>query len=62
MKKKCGLVEDEQRRRRDADHDTQLQRYQNVRKELENTHNLERVKLEKAFGKQLLAQKTMLAN
>jgi hypothetical protein len=32
-----------------------LQRYMNIKKELENAQNLERIKLEKLFGKQILA-------
>jgi hypothetical protein len=38
-----------------------LQRYQNVKRELEIQQNLERVKLETQFGKQMLAGYTSLS-
>ncbi len=46
---------------RDQDHAKLLQRYQNVKKELELQQNLERIKLEKLFGKQILASQTSLS-
>ena len=60
LRKKCegGLAAD--RTLRDQEHTKLLQRYNNVKKELDTQQNLERVKLEKLFGKQLLASQTSL--
>ena len=44
---------------REQEQDKMLQRYQNVKKELENQQNLERIKIEKLFGKQLLASQSL---
>lgn len=46
---------------REQQHEKMLQRYQNVKKELETQQNLERIKLEKLFSKQLLASQTSLS-
>ena len=54
-----GLAGD--RTGREQQHEKMLQRYQNVKKELETQQNLERIKLEKLFGKQLLASQTSLS-
>lgn len=55
LRKKCDGVLNEMRRTRDIEHEKMLQRYANVKKELESQQGLERVKLEKLFGKQMLA-------
>lgn len=55
LRAKCEAVANELRREREQEHEKMLQRYQNVKKELENQQNLERIKLEKLFGKQMLA-------
>jgi hypothetical protein len=48
---KCEAIQNADRLLREQEHTKLLQRYQNVKKELEMQQNLERVKLENLFGK-----------
>ncbi len=61
LKKKLEGMANADRKLRDQQHKKMLQRYQNVKKEIENQQNLERIRQEKFFGKQLLAQKSSLS-
>lgn len=61
LRKKAENALHEDRNLRDEEHMKMLQRYQNVKRELETQQNLERIKLEKQFGKQILAQQTSLS-
>jgi len=51
LKKKLEAIQVGQMKQREADHTKLLQRYQNVKKELESQQNLERVKFDKTFSK-----------
>ena len=55
LRKKQEALEKEMMRTREREHEQMLQRYQNVKKELENQQNLDRIRLEKTFGKQMQA-------
>ncbi len=46
-------------RTREREHEQMLQRYQNVKKELENQQTLDRIKFDKIFGKQMQASQTV---
>lgn len=61
LKKKCDGQMNEERSSRQIEQDKMLQRYQNVKKELESQQSLERIKMEKLFGKQMLAAKSSLS-
>lgn len=61
LKKKCDQSLTQDRNQREQQHKQMLQRYQNVKTQLEIQHNLERVKLEKLFGKQILASQSSLS-
>jgi len=52
LKKKLEANLNERLKLRETEHNKLLQRYQNVKKEIENQQNLERVKFEKAFQNQ----------
>ena len=49
LRKKIETGMNERLKQREIEHNKLLQRYQNVKKELENQQNLERIKVEKAF-------------
>eukprot|EP00347_Sterkiella_histriomuscorum_P016858 403351580 len=49
------------RKRRDQDSQLLLQKFNNSKREMETNQNLERIKHEKQFGKQLLASQTSLS-
>lgn len=51
LKKKLEAVQVGQYKQREVEHNKLLQRYQNVKKELENQQNLERIKFEKSNGR-----------
>jgi hypothetical protein len=51
LRKKCENALNEDRTLRDEQQLKMVQRYNNVKRELENQQNLERIKLEKQFGK-----------
>lgn len=51
LKKKCDAVINGDDKTRIEDETKMLQRYQNVKKELETQQNLERIKLETLLGK-----------
>ena len=57
-KKQDNLIR-EMTRLREREHEQMLQRYQNVKKELESQQNLDRVRLENTFGKQMQAHQTV---
>ena len=61
LKKKLDGIMNEERRLREQEQDKMIQRYQNVKKELETQQNLDRIKQEKLFGKQILAAQTSLS-
>ncbi|CDW84238.1 UNKNOWN [Stylonychia lemnae] len=61
LRKKCEGQMAEDRKLREQQQEKMLQRYMNIKKELENAQNLERIKLEKLFGKQILASQTSLS-
>eukprot|EP00347_Sterkiella_histriomuscorum_P006204 403353664 len=61
LRKKCENSLNEDRNLRDDQHMKMLQRYQNVKREQENQQNLERIRTEKQFGKQILASQTSLS-
>lgn len=52
LKKKIEATENEDMKQRDSDFDVLQKRFQNVRKEQETAHNVERAKLEKQLTKQ----------
>jgi hypothetical protein len=47
LKKKMDTMENNSMKQREGEHNKLLQRYQNVKKELDNQQNLERIKFEK---------------
>lgn len=49
LKKKLEANLNERLKLRETEHNKLLQRYQNVKKEIENQQNIERIKFEKAF-------------
>lgn len=49
LRKKIETGMNERLKQREIEHNKLLQRYQNVKKELENQQNLERIKVEKSF-------------
>ncbi len=61
LRKKLEGALQEERNTRDADHEKLLQRYQNVKKELDTQHNLERARLETQIQKSQLANQTSLS-
>lgn len=52
LKKKLEANLNERLKLRETEHNKLLQRYQNVKKEIENQQNIERIKFEKAFQNQ----------
>jgi len=61
LRKKCDNQMSEDRKMREQQHEKMLQKYQNVKREIDSQQSLERIKLEKLFGKQLLASQTSLS-
>jgi len=61
LKAKCEATMNADRKEREQENNKLLLRYQNVKKELDTQQNLERIKLEKLFGKQILASQTSLS-
>ena len=55
------MIMNEDKINRDDADEKMSQRYANVKKELDNQHTLERIKLEKLFGKQMLASLTVFS-
>lgn len=54
LKKKLEANLNERLKLRETEHNKLLQRYQNVKKEIENQQNIERIKFERAFkGQQM---------
>lgn len=49
LKKKLEGRMNERLKLREVEHNKILQRYQNVKKEIENQQNLERIRIEKAY-------------
>jgi hypothetical protein len=49
LKKKLEANLNDRLKLRETEHNKLLQRYQNVKKEIENQQNIERIKFEKAF-------------
>lgn len=49
LKKKLEANLNERLKLRETEHNKLLQRYQNVKKEIENQQNIERIKFERAF-------------
>ena len=62
MRKKQEMVMAEKLKIRDHEHNQLLQRYQNVKKELENQQNLERIKLEKQGNRPQTASRSQILN
>ena len=68
LKKKLEANLNERLKLRETEHNKLLQRYQNVKKEIENQQNLERIKFERAFNNQNIGrpatatQKSMMAS
>lgn len=50
LKKKLEGNLNERLKLRETEHNKLLQRYQNVKKEIENQQNIERIKFEKTYG------------
>ncbi|CDW87163.1 UNKNOWN [Stylonychia lemnae] len=61
LRKKCDNSMSEDRKLREQQHEKMLQKYSNVKREIESQQSLERIKLEKLFGKQLLASQSSLS-
>lgn len=61
-RKKQEAVMSEKLKIRDHEHNQLLQRYQNVKKELENQQNLERIKLEKQGSRPGTASRSQILN
>lgn len=62
-KKRLELRMNERLKEREIEHNKILQRYQNVKKEIENQQNLERIKKEKAFNvRPSTASRSMMAS
>jgi regulatory protein YycH of two-component signal transduction system YycFG len=55
LRKNLEAIEHAERKQRESDSEKMLQRYQNVKKALENQQNVERVKLEKLIGNKMQA-------
>lgn len=53
LKKKLEANLNERLKLRETEHNKLLQRYQNVKKEIENQQNLERIRFEKMMGQKL---------
>ncbi len=61
MRKKLEGIQSEQMKLRETEHNKLLQRYQNVKKELENQQNLERIRLEKASTRPWTASRSQIS-
>jgi hypothetical protein len=67
LKKKLEANLNERLKERETQHNKLLQRYQNVKKEIENKQNIERISFEKAFkglnsGRPLTGLKSMMTS
>ena len=61
LRKNLEILEAGDRTRREQELEIMLQRYSNVKKALENQHNVERVKLEKLIGNKMQASQSPLS-
>lgn len=61
LKKKADNALNEDRKLRDEMHNKLVQRFNNAKRQQESAQNVDRVKIESQFGKQMLASQTSLS-